>query len=1837
MPNKDQGGFFINPITVDNIINTQEADNITVSGVLNIDQAVDIFITIIDKNGTRLNVEWKNSIIGLDGHWEVGNIDISHLVDGDITIEATVSTQDFGTIIESDVTVVKKDTIAPQIPILVEANLDTYETVELVNAGEFSLYSNKEENLVQLFRDLVIDDFNPLVVFVLPTDAEVGDIIKVYNFNQLITQYYITNEDIIAGKSSFEIDSLEDGEVKITLQVEDSAGNNSSLSNPLEFNIYTQTEDYTITIDMVQMDDNIVDSSEVNSVSISGSSSAPEGTEINIQLFHESINSSDTINAIAVVDANGRWTLMGEQILDISSLEDGNIIINAQIPFHQDNVISASSNIVKDTFESEDDPLVTYQYEEELVNEFTQNYQTNSSVMGLNDGGYVIVWQSNGQDGNEEGIYLQRYNANSEKIDDEILINTTTEGSQYDPSISSLDDGGYIVTWTYDNNIYMQRFDENNLKVGSETLVNSENYSGALFVESHNSYASVTSLNDGGYVVSWTYGYVFNSDIHLQRFDNNGDKIGDEVVVNTYLNGSQSSSEISSLADGGYVVTWQSYGQDGSFHGIYSQRYDVNGEKFGDETQVNTTTEDSQYDPSVTALADGGYIICWTALCIDGREQEIFLQRFDENNQKVGDEIHVNTYTDYWQKNASVTSLVDGGYVVTWQSYGQDGSSYGIYYQRFDYNGQRIGFETQVNTYTLDAQSNPSVSSLNDGGYVITWNSNAQDGSDDGIYQQRFEADSNLDQTEKVLRIYTPIMNNNIIDVEESSDVTIQGTSVNLEIESEIDITLTNETTSLSFTTNINTDGTWKLDNIDTTSLGNGEDIVITASFGEECTTSTSVVQDLTNTDIEDNISTTAIMEVGETFQSRLEESNDVDWIKILLQEGETYDFTLTWDNSNDIFIKGILDREGNYIQGTSNEWMTLDNSRVLFTARETAEYFISIDGNSFGRELYSLEADVFNGLMWFEDDDGYIISPNSRTSELTPTFIMKLDSNVSVNDVLYLENWNNSETQRYIITQDDLDNGEIRINNMDIGEGFHQFSINLRDDNDVRKIFEEYKFDIDRTPIMHVRFLDDQNNHIEIESETSDISPTFVARLADHFLVGDVIKLSEWGDNNEILTYTLTQDDLDNGEVRIENLPMEEGWRHLDINIEDENGTERSSLDYYFHIYRDPTINVTFVDDNDNIVEIDSGTKDFNPTLVVELTQDIVIGDVIKLNDRENHDDILLYTIIQEDIDNGEIRIEDIPREEGFQHFLISLEDENGTERSSLDYYFHIYRDPTINVTFVDDNDNIVPIGELTNDLSPSLVVELVQDIVVGDVIKLSQLGDETILTYTITQDDIDNGEVRIEDIQMEEGWKHFTIEIEDANGRERCYFDYYFDIDRDPTIDVTFVDDNDSVILPESITSELSPTLLIDIDESVYVGDIIRLGDYYTSEELLYTITQVDIDNGEVRIEDIQMQEGYHHFYIQLENSNGASVKTEQYFFETLEQHVDRVSDDITTQASIEEGTVFLGNVEENYDQDWIKVSLVAGETYEINLTGDDTIDPYIRGIHDSEGNFIEGTANDDGGGGNNARVVFTPTITSDYFISAGAYSGYTGTYNLEVNNITSLIEIADDMTTTATMEVGELFENRIEESYDQDWIKITLEEGQTYEVNLKGSTLTDTYLRGIYDNEGNLIEGTQNDDGGEGFDSKIIFTSTQTSEYYINVSAYSGHVGTYSLEVDEFREEIPLSRSAQIQESNEDNLIGELLNDEEDFDLSYDDFALQTQIPNNEEIILLDDILIDEAYGNEINFDILIDSDEDRIPNSEVEPENNNIEYIDELSYSTTSTLLDELENNQVESVI
>lgn len=118
----------------------------------------------------------------------------------------------------------------------------------------------------------------------------------------------------------------------------------------------------------------------------------------------------------------------------------------------------------------------------------------------------------------------------------------------------------------------------------------------------------------GGFVVVWQTqfqdftGYAIKG----QRFNADGSLNSSDFIVNTYGVGDQEVPSVTGLADGGFVVAWQSEGQDGDGAGVYAQRYAADGSANGDEFRLSVTTSGEQTAPDLVELTGGDLVAAWS-------------------------------------------------------------------------------------------------------------------------------------------------------------------------------------------------------------------------------------------------------------------------------------------------------------------------------------------------------------------------------------------------------------------------------------------------------------------------------------------------------------------------------------------------------------------------------------------------------------------------------------------------------------------------------------------------------------------------------------------------------------------------------------------------------------------------------------------------------------------------------------------------------------------------------------------------------------------------------------------------------------------------------------------------------------------------------------------------------------------------------------------------------------------------------------------------------------------------------------------------------------------------
>lgn len=368
------------------------------------------------------------------------------------------------------------------------------------------------------------------------------------------------------------------------------------------------------------------------------------------------------------------------------------------------------------------------------VNQFTTGAQAAPQVVGLADGGFVVVWQSTGQDGDQDGVFARLYTAVGAPVGGEFQVNEWTTGSQEQPVVAADASGGFVVVWQSQgqdgsaNGIVARRFGGTGVPDGAEFAVNE-------FTTGNQMGPAVAGAPDGTFVVAWS-SYEQDGDffgVFARRFPGAA-PAGAEFQVNTWTTGAQYDPAVAMDPDGDFVVVWDGPSQFGDDVAVLGRPYSSDGDPLG-EFQANGYTPGLQYRAEVAVRPAGDLVVVWNGEGF-GDSMGIFARRFDAAGAPAGGEFIVNMDTDGLQYHSAIAADADGSFAIVWQ--GRDESSYGILAAQFGPDGARVGGDTPVNTYTTSEQGRPGVAMLANGDFVVVWRSNGQDGSGLGARGRRF-------------------------------------------------------------------------------------------------------------------------------------------------------------------------------------------------------------------------------------------------------------------------------------------------------------------------------------------------------------------------------------------------------------------------------------------------------------------------------------------------------------------------------------------------------------------------------------------------------------------------------------------------------------------------------------------------------------------------------------------------------------------------------------------------------------------------------------------------------------------------------------------------------------------------------------------------------------------------------------------------------------------------------------------------------------------------------------------------------------------------------------------
>ena len=233
------------------------------------------------------------------------------------------------------------------------------------------------------------------------------------------------------------------------------------------------------------------------------------------------------------------------------------------------------------------------------------------------------------------------------------------------------------------------------------------------------------------------------------------------------------------------------------------------------------------------------------------------------------------------------------------------------------------------------------------------------------------------------------------------------------------------------------------------------------------------------------------------------------------------------------------------------------------------------------------------------------------------------------------------------------------------------------------------------------------------------------------------------------------------------------------------------------------------------------------------------------------------------------------------------------------------------------------------------------------------------------------------------------------------------------------------------------------------------------------------------------------------------------------------------------------FEGKTDTHGDRDTFAIDVEAGHRYfvEMRNRNDSGIFNCIHGIASAETPDQPGANSREcwHRAGWKASRWIIPDADGRKLITVGSDNG-TGDYLLRVRDYSAVPpgvwdtplpdgDLAQDTSTTGLVYVNDSWVNstavrgEIDLAGDKDWIRVELEGGRRYQIDIRGEgsgvgTLRDSYMW-LHDGDGRRIQFA--DDGGDSYpEARLVMVAPTTGTYFIQVAGSHHEIGTYDLSV-------------------------------------------------------------------------------------------------------------------------
>jgi Ca2+-binding RTX toxin-like protein len=323
---------------------------------------------------------------------------------------------------------------------------------------------------------------------------------------------------------------------------------------------------------------------------------ASEGTEIRGRYF----NADGTVSGTDFLVGSGGASNSFPQVV---TLADGRYLVSWS------RTIGTNSDIVGRIYNADGTAGDTFTF-----NSTTASTQQQSTIAKLATGGFVATWASF-EGANNYDIRARVFAADGSPLTSDFTVNTETANAQESPTVSTFDDGRFVISWMSDNaagsdrDIKARFFNANGTAIGTtEISVNTTGQNNGL----PQLEPDVTVMQNGNVLFTWSSNSAAGSEIRGRIFDSNGQPVSqNDFLVSQAPSGVGARVDVIALQDGRAIAVWQKAANLGAGSEIRARVINSDGTASGDEFTVNSTTLGQQTTPAVALMANGKVSVTW--------------------------------------------------------------------------------------------------------------------------------------------------------------------------------------------------------------------------------------------------------------------------------------------------------------------------------------------------------------------------------------------------------------------------------------------------------------------------------------------------------------------------------------------------------------------------------------------------------------------------------------------------------------------------------------------------------------------------------------------------------------------------------------------------------------------------------------------------------------------------------------------------------------------------------------------------------------------------------------------------------------------------------------------------------------------------------------------------------------------------------------------------------------------------------------------------------------------------------------------------------------------------